>query len=153
MRALGLTLTTTLALALGAGGCATTQTAAAPAAPRPLHRAPGPPPPTLDGAWNLALVRDAPQGVRLAATLKIEADQAEGSTACRAWTARAPNVGMDLRFERLTAQEQACSDQIRAAERRYLEALGRVRTAQMRSGYLVLIDERGRDQLYFARGG
>ncbi len=151
MRALGLTLT----MALAAAGCATTQTAAvSPAAPASRVRAPGPPPPTLDGAWNLALVRDAPpQGVRLAATLKIEADRAEGSTACRAWTARAPNIGMDLRFERLTAQELACSDQVRAAERRYLDALAKVRTAQMRSGYLVLIDERGRDQLYFQRGG
>jgi heat shock protein HslJ len=150
MRALALTLT----MAIAAAGCATTQTAAVSApTPRPLRAPPGPPPPTLDGVWNLALVRDAPQGVRLAATLKIEADRAEGSTECRAWTARAPNVGMDLRFDRLTAREQACSDQIRAAERRYLDALAKVRTVQMRSGYLVLIDERGRDQLYFARGG
>ena len=153
MRALGLTLTTTLTMALAAAGCATTQTATVAVAPARHGAPPGPPPPTLDGAWNLALVRDAPQGVRLAATLKIQADHAEGSTACRAWTARAPNVGMDLRFDGLSAHEQACSDQIRDAERRYLDALARVRTAQMRSGYLVLIDERGRDQLYFARGG
>lgn len=150
MRALGLTLT----MALAAAGCATTQTAAvSPVAPVQRGRPPGPPPPTLDGAWNLALVRDAPQGVRLAATLRIEADHAEGSTDCRAWTARAPNVGMDLRFDHLTAHEQACSDQVRVAERRYLDALAKVRTVEMRSGYLVLIDERGRDQLYFARGG
>lgn len=149
---LGPTLGLTLTMALAAAGCATTQTAAY-VAPAPRGQPPGPPPPTLEGAWRLAMVRDAPQGVRLAATLKIEANHAQGSTDCRAWTANAPNFGMDLRFNGITAREQACTDQVRAAEQRYLDALAKTRTVQMRSGYLVLMDERGREQLYFARGG
>jgi len=154
MRAVGLTLT----MALCAAGCATTQSATVYVTPPRESDLPGPPPPTLDGAWRLAMVRDAPQGVRLAATLKIDANQAQGSTDCHAWTAAAPNLGMDLRFDRLTADAdaahaQACTEQVRAAERRYLDALAKTRTVQMRSGYLVLMDERGREQLYFARGG
>ena len=110
-------------------------------------------PPTLEGAWSLAMVRDAPAGAKLSATLNIAANRAEGATECRAWTAQAPNYGMDLRFESMSAQEQACDGQLKAAEAKYLEALSAVRTVQMRSGYLVLMDERGRERLYFARGG
>ena len=79
MRALGqLTMGLTLTMALAAGGCATTQTPTVALTPSPRAQPPGPPPPTLEGAWNLAMVRGAPQGVRLAATLKIKDDRAEG---------------------------------------------------------------------------
>ena len=146
MRALGLSVT----MALSAAACAT---APAPMVTLPpVAQPPGPAPPTLDGAWSLAMVRDAPAGAKIAATLKIAADHAEGVTQCQAWTAAAPNFGMDLRFESMTTQEQACDTQLKAAEAKYLEALSAVRTVQMRSGYLVLMDERGRERLYFARG-
>ncbi len=147
MRALGLSVT----LALASAACAT---APAPVAVAP-PRAPdiGPAPPTLEGQWALAMVRDAPQGMKLAASLKIEADRAEGVTACTAWTADAPNLGMDLRFERLNGREQACDGNMKAIEAKYLEALKEVRMVQMRAGYLVLMDARGRERLYFARGG
>jgi len=147
MRALGLSVT----LAIAATGCATAPAPVAVLAPRAPDALPAPP--TLEGAWSLAMVRDAPTGARISATLKIAADRAEGATECRAWSAQAPNYGMDLRFESMTAQEQACDSQLKAAEAKYLEALSSVRTVQMRSGYLVLMDERGRERLYFARGG
>lgn len=147
MRALGLSLT----LAAGLTGCATAPATVA-VAPPPAPTI-GPAPPTLDGAWSLAMVRDAPAGMRMAATMKISADRAEGSTSCRAWTASAPNYGMDLRFESMNAQEQACDAQQKALEAKYLDALAATRMAQMRAGYLVLLDERGRERLYFARGG
>lgn len=146
----GVSIGLSLTLALSAAACAT---APAPvAAPAPRVQPPGPPPPTLEGQWALAMVRDAAPGVKLAASLKIDADRAEGVTACRAWTAQAPNFGMDLRFESMAAQEQACDAQMKAAEAKYLEALRDVRTVQMRSGYLILSDSRGRERLYFARG-
>ena len=147
MRALGLSLT----VAVGLAGCAT--------APTPVAVAPQPPPgqslapPTLEGAWSLAMVRDAPIGARLSATMKIAADHAEGATSCRAWTAVAPNYGMDLRFESMNAHEQACDAQEKAMEAKYLDALNATRMVQMRAGYLVLLDEHGRERLYFARGG
>jgi len=146
MRALGLSIT----LALSAAACATAPTTVAVAPP--VAPPPGPAPPTLDGKWALAMVRDAPLGTRLAASLKIEADQAAGVTACRTWTANAPNAGMDLRFERVQGQELTCDGNMKAAEDKYLEALAAVRTAQMRAGYLILMDEAGRERLYFARG-
>ena len=146
MRALGLTVS----LAIAAAGCATAPVPVAVLAPQPPP--PGPAPPTLDGQWSLAMLRDAPVGAQLSATLKIAADHAEGATECRAWTAIAPNYGMDLRFESMTAHEQTCDSGLKAAETKYLEALAAVRTVQMRSGYLVLMDERGRERLYFARG-
>lgn len=148
MRALGLTVT----MALAAAGCATTQAPAVAVAP-PRAAPPGPPPPTLEGAWNLAMVRGAPQGVRLAATLKIEADRAEGISDCGVFTARAPNVGMDLQFNGLVTNEQTCNASVRAVEKTFIDALSSTRMVQMRAGYLVLMDERGREQLYFARGG
>jgi hypothetical protein len=145
-KSIGLSIT----LALSAAACATAPVpvAVAPPAPPP----PGPPPPTLDGAWSLAMLRDAAPGLKLAASLKIEANRAEGVTACRAWTAAAPNFGMDLRFEGVSAQEQPCDAQLKAAEDKYLEALAQVRTVQMRSGYLILSDANGRERLFFARG-
>ncbi len=153
MRALGLksTLGLSVALAFAAAGCATAPVSVAVLAPPPPAALPAPP--TLEGAWSLAMLRDAPAGTKISATLKIAADHAEGATQCRAWTAAAPNYGMDLRFESMNTQEQACDDQMKAAEARYLDALAAVRTVQMRSGYLVLMDERGRERLYFARGG
>lgn len=147
MRAIGLTLT----MALAAAGCATTQQEPVAVAPR-LGPAPGPAPPTLEGSWNLAMVRDAPQGVRLAGTLKIDADKAQGVTDCGAFTAHATNFGMDLRFEHVNAQDAACADaQKLGVQRTYLTALSNTRTVQIRAGFLVLMDERGREQLYFAR--
>lgn len=148
MRALGLSVT----LAMSVAACAT---APAPVAVLPpVAPTPYPAPPTLDGAWSLAMLRDAPAGAaKLSATLKIDADHAEGAGPCTAWTAAAPNYGMDLRFESMTAQEQVCDAQMKAAEAKYIEALSAVRTVQMRSGYLVLMDERGRERLFFARGG
>jgi heat shock protein HslJ len=146
MRALGLSLT----LALATAACATAPVPVAVLPPAPPE--PGPAPPTLDGQWSLAMVRDAAPGAKLAASLKINADHAEGVTACRAWTAAAPNFGMDLRFEGISAREQACDDQTKAAEARYLDALKDVRVAQMRAGYLILMDSNGRERLYFARG-
>lgn len=148
MRALGLTLT----MALAAAGCATTQAPTVAVAP-PRAAPPGPPPPSLDGAWNLALVRDAPQGVRLAATLKIHNERVEGMSDCGAFTARAPNLGMDLQFNGLVTNEQTCNANVRALDKTFIDALSNIRMAQMRAGYLVLMDERGREQLYFARGG
>ena len=147
MRALGLSLT----IAVGLAGCATAPVPVA-VAPPPAPASPQAPP-TLDGAWSLAMVRDAPVGARLAATLKIAADRAEGATQCRAWTAAAPNYGMDLRFESMTARAQACDAQQKAMEAKYLDALAATRMVQMRAGYLVLLDEHGRERLYFARGG
>ena len=72
---------------------------------------------------------------------------------CRTWTATAPNYGMDLRFESMNAREQACDAQEKAMEAKYLDALAATRMVQMRAGYLVLMDEHGRERLYFARGG
>jgi len=145
-RSLGVTLT----LALAASACATAPAPVAVVAPPP---APAPPaPPTLEGKWSLAMLRDAPLGTRLGASLKIEADRAAGATVCQSWTALAPNFGMDLRFESLTAQELTCDGNMKAVEEKYLEALKDVRTAQMRAGYLVLLDADGRERLYFARG-
>lgn len=153
MRALSqLTVGLTLTMALAAGGCATTQAPTVAVAP-PRVAPPGPPPPSLEGAWNLALVRGAPQGVRLAATLKIQNDRAEGVSDCGAFTARAPNLGMDLQFNGLVTNEQTCNANVRALEKTFIDALSSTRTVQMREGYLVLMDERGREQLYFARGG
>ena len=146
MRALGLSLT----LAIGLAGCATAPTTTSMIVP-PQPTA-GPAPPTLEGDWALAMVRDAPIGARLSATLKIAADHAEGATQCHAWTARAPNYGMDLRFESMSAAEQTCDAQAKALEVKYLAALADTRMVQMRAGYLVLLDERGRERLYFARG-
>ena len=151
MRAIGLTLT----MALAAAGCATTQTAATTEAPAPrVSRNQPPAPPTLDGDWRLALLRDAPQGARLSATLRIADDRAEGASDCGAWTAQARNFGMDLRFDRLTgAGAQACSDQIRLLDGKYRAALSAARTVQMREGYLVLMDQHGSETLFFARDG
>jgi hypothetical protein len=146
MRALGLSIT----LALATAACATAPTPVAVVPPGPPP--PGPPPPTLDGSWSLAMLRDAPLGARLSASLKIEADRAEGVTACRAWKAAAPNIGMDLRFERIDGQEQSCDGNMKAVEQKYLEALEATRSVQMRSGYLVLMDQTGRERLFFARG-
>lgn len=146
MRALGLSLT----LAVAVSACATVPTpvAVAPPAAPPSE----PAPPTLDGAWALAMVRDAPVGAKLSASLRIEADHAQGVTACRTWTAAAPNIGMDLRFDAMQQQETACDGAMKAIEDRYVQALGEVRTVQMRAGYLILSDARGRERLYFARG-
>lgn len=153
MRAIGKNGALALTMALAAAGCATTQQEPVAVAPR-LSDAPGPPPPTLDGAWNLAMVRGAPQGVRLAGTLKIDADKAQGVTDCGAFTAQAMNFGMDLRFERVNAQDAACADNQKLdVQRTYLTALANTRMVQIRAGYLILMDERGREQLYFARGG
>ncbi len=152
MRAIGRNGALALTMALAAAGCATTQQAPVAVAPR-LGPAPGPPPPTLDGAWNLAMVRGAPQGVRLAATLRIDADKAQGVTDCGPLSAQATNFGMDLRFDRLNADRSCADTQKLAAQRTFLDALASTRTVQMREGYLILMDQNGREQLYFARGG
>jgi heat shock protein HslJ len=136
-------------LALASAACATAPaTVASPPAPT---RAPGPPPPSLDGAWALALLRDAPADQRLAATLKLNGSRAEGQSACRAWSAEAPNFGMDLRFGAISAERRTCEPGADSLEQRYAAALAATRTATIRDGYLVLRDADGRDRLYFQR--
>lgn len=147
-RSLGLTLT----LAVAASACATTPAPVA-SAPAPQRASAPPAPPTLEGRWSLALLRDAPADARVSATLKIEADRAEGATECRSWTAAAPNFGMDLRFESLTDQPLNCDGERKPLEEKFVSALKDVRTVQIRSGYLVLMDSKGRERLYFTRGG
>ena len=54
-------------------------------------------------------------------------------------------------IDRLQDQAMTCDGNMRAVEEKFVAALKDVRTVQMRAGYLVLSDERGRERLYFAR--
>jgi len=146
LRSLGLTLT----VAALASACATAPTQVTVTAPAPAAHPPAPP--TLEGQWALAMLRDAPANARVTAPLKIQAGHAEGATDCRAWSASAPNSGMDLRLEALSDQPQSCEGAVKAIEEKYVSALKDVRMVQMRSGYLIMIDQNGRERLYFTRG-
>lgn len=144
MRALALCLT------IAAAGCATAPPVVV-QAPPPRVEPPAPPPPTLEGEWRLAVLRDAPTGANISATLKIDAAQASGAAGCRAWTAGAVNFGSDLRFADVTEATNACAPGDVQLERKVLDVVTATRSARIRDGYLILIDESGRERAYFKR--
>lgn len=142
-----------LAMTLAAAGCAT-QTPVAPAPPPPPPQAPppAPAPPTIDGDWFLVLARDAPQTAKLTGAIRIaDRKAANGSFACRTWTGEAASFGTDLRFNNVSPTPVTCEASVQSLDDRLFEALTATRRAAIRNGYLVLIDDVGRDRLYFQR--
>jgi heat shock protein HslJ len=105
----------------------------------------------LEGEWRLAVLRDAPSGIAIAATLKIDSAQASGAAGCRAWTAGALRFGADLRFADLTEGANPCAQSEAQLERKVLDVVTATRSARIRDGYLILIDETGRERAYFKR--
>jgi heat shock protein HslJ len=117
----------------------------------PQTQPPAPPPPTLQGEWRLALLRDAPKGAQLSATLTIDQAHASGAAGCSAWTAKALNFGRDLQFDGLQESRGACANDELAGT--LIAILSDTREARINAGYLVLIDANGRERAYFSRPG
>jgi heat shock protein HslJ len=144
---------------LAAAGCATAppppvivaKPEPPPAAPEP----PAPPPPTIERAWTLAFIEGVSDPLPTSPTLTLKPDtlnglNVEGFSGCGAFSGPAPLSGVSIRFGAMAAaQDPACTPAARALESKFLLTLGDTRKLTIRSGYLVLIDDIGKDRAYF----
>ncbi|HEU4515579.1 MAG TPA: META domain-containing protein [Nocardioidaceae bacterium] len=83
----------------------------------------------LEGSWHLVSGRDADGVFDLAGrkvTLKVEGEEAGGTSACNLYGARVAVDGDDVTLSELGGTEMACEPDVMALEQRYLEALGAV---------------------------
>lgn len=155
MRRLSLTV---LVLAAAAACASRPEPPPVVAAQPPPPAPPGPPPPTIEREWRLAYMDgsvEAPSGLP---TLKLSADtvngmQASGFAGCGAFSGAAPLKGISIKFDPITPSDAPdCTAGAKLVQSQFVSALGAARRVTIRSGYLVLIDEFGRDRLYFTPG-
>ena len=154
MRRLSATL-----LVLAAAGCASAPAPAVVEAPRAPPNAPGPPPPTIERTWRLAFMDGAPETLPVAPTLKLAADtvnglKASGFAGCGEFSAPASLQGISIQFERVAPAPATtdCGAEAKKLETAYVAALASTRRLTIRAGYLVLINESGREHVYFTPG-
>ena len=79
------------------------------------------------------------------------AERVVGSTACNRYFAPVTLAGSTLRFGPGGSTRMACAPAVMDQERRFLEALGAVRTYRLEGGTLQLLDEAGRVVLRLTR--
>jgi heat shock protein HslJ len=79
---------------------------------------------------------------------------ASGFAGCGAFSAPAPLTGISVRFQSLipSAPSEPCTPEARSVEQNFVATLSATRRLTIRGGYLVLIDEGGKDRAYFAPG-
>jgi heat shock protein HslJ len=78
---------------------------------------------------------------------------ATGFAGCGDFTTPATRAGVSIRFTMPTpAPKESCPSEVRILENQYITALSAARRLTIRGGYLVLMDEGGRDRAYFVPG-
>lgn len=123
-------------------GCANMPVSAAP-------EPPGPPPPKLEGAWRLALLNNRP--VTAEARLQIDEVKTEGRTSCGAFVSEGGNAGVELTFEAMQPTENLqCDETAAKADEAVRATLAATSEIRIKQGYLVLMNEYGREIAYFA---
>lgn len=138
-------------------GCPQPQMASSPMAsdlnPTPAHRAQ----PTLRGtAWKLQALQ-APEGPTLInppgrppeLLLASDSERLSGNSGCNRLLGGFQLAGDQLRFSKLVSTKIACSAEVMAFERHYLEALDQVRQWNIDKRSLLLQDGVGRSLLLF----
>lgn len=94
---------------------------------------------------SLPIAPERPPELELAA----DSDQVSGSGGCNRLIGGAVIKGETIRFSQLASTQMACSEEVMAFERRYGQALERVRRWSIDKRTLLLQDERGRTLLVF----
>lgn len=154
-------LSASLLLLAATAACATTPPPVVVAKPEPPPEPPppAPPPPTIERAWRLAYMDGVQEGKSLTPTLTLAPDATAGLTAsgfagCGAFAGPAPLTGISVRFQSLapTPPAEPCTPEARVLENQFVATLSATRRLTIRGGYLVLIDEGGKDRAYFAPG-
>ncbi len=113
--------------------------------------------PALRGTlWRLQALQDGvgptlsePPGRPAELLLATDRDQVSGSGGCNRLMGGFRLAGDQLRFSRLAGTQMACAPAVMAFERRYGEALARVRRWSLDRTSLLLQDGRGRTLLLF----
>ena len=115
--------------------------------PRPVLR---------DQLWKLEALQDSEQATLTVAPsgppeLLIAADgeRVSASGGCNRLIGSAQIKGETIRFSQLASTQMACSAEVMIFERRYSEALARVRRWSIDKRNLLLQDERGRTLMVF----
>ena len=153
-------LSATLVLLSLAAGCATAPPPAAPpiSPPKPAPP-PGPTPPVLEGGWRLMFLDGISGALAPGQTLKLARDAASGGLSatgfggCGEYASAATRTGVSIQFQSVVpAPKEGCETAIRALESQFVTALTTARRLTIRGGYLVLMDESGRDRAYFVPG-
>lgn len=150
-------LSATLVL-LAAAGCASTPPVVTEVVvPPPPPVAPGPPPPTIERLWRLAYLDGAPETLPVGATLELKAAEtgltAKGFAGCGEFEAPAPLTGISLRIDAVApAVPPECAADARVMQNQFVAALTATRRVTIRGGYLVLVDEFGKERAYFTPG-
>jgi heat shock protein HslJ len=104
------------------------------------------------GAWTLAHLDGAPEGVTRLPTLTIEDRRAVGSTGCNRWFASVDRSDGGVRFGIIGASKMACIDNhAMAMEQTFLAALARVRDTRTDGDQLVLTGENATEVMRFNR--
>lgn len=91
-------------------------------------------------------------------TLKLTPDQANGLAVsgfagCGDFSGAAMRTGVTIQFTGVAPTANAtCASEARVLENQYVTALNVARRLTIRGGYLVLMDEGGRDRAYFVPG-
>lgn len=114
------------------------------------------PQPLRGQLWRLQALQDG-QGPSLLTAperppeleLAADSDQVSGSGGCNRLMGGAVIKGETIRFSQLASTQMACPAEVMAFERRYGQALERVRRWSIDKGTLLLQDERGRTLLVF----
>jgi heat shock protein HslJ len=121
------------------------------AAHRPMH-----PIPLRGTLWRLQALQDgikptlhAPPGRPAELQLATDQERVSGSGGCNRLLGGFQLDGERLRFSRLGSTRMACPPAAMAFERRYTEALARVRRWSIDKANLLIQDERGRTLLLF----
>ena len=114
------------------------------------------PQPLRGQLWRLQALQDG-QGPSLLTAperppeleLAADSDQVSGSGGCNRLMGGAVIKGETIRFSQLASTQMACPAEVMAFERRFGQALERVRRWSIDKGTLLLQDERGRTLLVF----
>ncbi|MFM8277533.1 MAG: META domain-containing protein [Cyanobium sp.] len=114
--------------------------------------------PSLRGTlWTLQALQDGdgpslsqPPGKPAELLLAADQERVSGSGGCNRLLGGFRLSGEQLSFSRLASTQMACPAAVMAFERRYSEALGRVRRWSTDKQTLLLQDERGRTLLVFS---
>lgn len=114
------------------------------------------PPPLRGTLWALQALQDGdgpnlsqPPGKPAELLLASDQERVSGSGGCNRLMGGFRLSGEQLSFSKLASTQMACPPDLMAFERRYSEALGRVRRWSIDKRNLLLQDERGRTLLLF----
>lgn len=105
-------------------------------------------PALTSGSWRVVEIAGA--GAAHAETLQFDADKITGKTACNWFRVSLAQNGQVLEIGKPIVTRMFCKDRM-DAERRYLEALGAVRSYTLTAGTLALVAADGRTLIKLAR--